>query len=50
MRDTLDGFSRALYSNWLWHRRLRLIVDAGEGLALALGTNVYAPSVIALSH
>jgi ribonuclease Z len=50
MRDTLEGFSRALYSNWLWHRRLRLIVDAGEGLALALGTNVYAPSIVALSH
>ena len=50
MQDTLAGFSRALYSNWLWHRRLRLIVDAGEGLALALGTNVYAPSIVALSH
>lgn len=50
MQDTLAGFSRALYSNWLWHRRLRLIVDAGEGLALALGTNVFAPSIVALSH
>jgi ribonuclease Z len=50
MRDTLEGFSRALYSNWLWHRPLRLIVDAGEGLALALGTNVYSPSIVALTH
>jgi ribonuclease Z len=50
MRDTLEGFSRALYANWLWHRPLRLIIDAGEGLALTLGTNVYAPSVVALSH
>src|SRR5262245_61777192 len=50
MRDTLEGFSRALYSNWIWHRPLRLIVDAGEGLALTLGTNVYAPSIVALTH
>jgi ribonuclease Z len=50
MQDTLEGFSRALYSNWLWHRPLRLLVDAGEGLALALGTNVYTPSVVALTH
>jgi ribonuclease Z len=50
MQDTLQGYSRALYSNWFWHRPLRLVVDAGEGLALALGSNVFAPSVIAISH
>jgi ribonuclease Z len=50
MRDTLEGFSRGLYSNWLWHRPLGLIVDAGEGLALALGSNVYAASIVAISH
>jgi ribonuclease Z len=50
MRDSLEGFSRALYSNWLWHRPLRLIVDAGEGLSLALGTNVYSPTIVAISH
>jgi ribonuclease Z len=50
MQDTLEGFSRALYSNWLWHRPLRLLVDAGEGLALTLGPNVYAPAVVALTH
>lgn len=50
MRETLEGFSRALYSNWLWHRPMRLVIDAGEGLALALGTNVYAPTVVALTH
>jgi len=50
MRDTLEGFSRALYSNWLWHRPLRLLVDAGEGMTLALGTNVYTPSLVAITH
>ena len=46
----LSGFSRALYSNWLWHRPLQLLVDAGEGLPLALGTNVCTPSVVAITH
>ena len=46
----LRGFSRALYSNWLWHQPLQLVIDAGEGLPLALGTNVFSPSVIAITH
>ena len=50
MQDVLRGFSRAMYSNWLWHRPLQLLVDAGEGLQLALGTNVFSPSVVAITH
>jgi ribonuclease Z len=50
MHDILAGFSRGLYANWVWHRPLQLVIDAGEGLALALGTNVFAPSVVALTH
>jgi ribonuclease Z len=50
MQDTLRGFSRGLYSNWLWHRPLQLLVDAGEGLQLALGSNVFSPSVLAITH
>jgi ribonuclease Z len=46
----LSGYSRALYSNWLWHQPLQLLVDAGEGLPLALRTNVFSPSVVALTH
>ncbi|HUE86365.1 MAG TPA: MBL fold metallo-hydrolase [Vicinamibacterales bacterium] len=46
----LSGYSRALYSNWLWHHPLQLVVDAGEGLALTLGTNVFSPAVIAITH
>ena len=46
----LVGFSRGMYSNWLWHRPLQLLVDAGEGLQLALGSSVYAPSVLAVTH
>ena len=50
MRDTLRGFSRGMFSNWLWHRPLQLLVDAGEGAQLALGTNVFSPSVLAITH
>jgi ribonuclease Z len=50
MRDDLRGFSRGMYSNWFWHRPLHLLVDAGEGLQLSLGTNVFSPSVLAISH
>jgi ribonuclease Z len=39
-----------MYSNWLWHRPLHLVVDAGEGLQLALGQSVYAPNVVAITH
>jgi ribonuclease Z len=39
-----------MYSNWLWHKPLQLLVDAGEGLQLALGSSVYAPSVLAITH
>jgi ribonuclease Z len=48
--DGLSGYSRALYSNWLWHQPLQLVIDAGEGLPLALGTNVFSPSVVAITH
>lgn len=46
----LAGFSRGMYSNWLWYKPLQLLIDAGEGLQLALGTSVYAPSVLAITH
>jgi ribonuclease Z len=50
MHSVYAGFSRAMYSNWFWHRPLQLVVDAGEGLPLALGTNVFAPAIVAITH
>lgn len=50
MHEDLRGFSRGMFSNWLWHRPLQLLVDAGEGLQLALGSSVFSPSVLAISH
>ena len=48
--DGLSGFSRALYSNWLCHQPFQLVIDAGEGLSLALGTQVFSLSTIAITH
>ena len=39
-----------MFSNWLWHRPLDLLIDAGEGLQLALGQKVWAPDVVAITH
>jgi ribonuclease Z len=50
VNDLIRGFSRGMYSNWLWHRPLQLIVDAGEGLQLALGSSVFAPDIVAITH
>lgn len=46
----LVGFSRGMYSNWLLHQPLQLLIDAGEGVQLALGTSVFAPSTLAITH
>jgi ribonuclease Z len=50
MQDAMRGFSRAMFSNWLWHKPLQLLVDAGEGAQLALGTHVFSPSWLAITH
>ena len=50
MHDILRGFSRGMFSNWLWHKPLQLLVDAGEGAQLTLGTHVFSPSVLAITH
>ncbi len=39
-----------MYANWFWHRPLQLIIDAGEGLQLALGASVFAPNLVAITH
>lgn len=39
-----------MYSNWLWHRPLQIVVDAGEGLQLALGSQVFGPTHLLLTH
>jgi ribonuclease Z len=49
IRD-ISGFSRAMFSNWCWHEPFQLVIDAGEGLQLALGQKIWSPQVVALTH
>lgn len=49
MRE-VEGYSRALYSNWFWHKPMQLLVDAGEGLHLRLRSGVWQPKVVAITH
>ncbi len=50
LQDQLRGFSRALFSTWLYHKRFNILFDAGEGVATALGNRVFGIRRIFLSH
>jgi ribonuclease Z len=50
MHDVVEGFSRGLYSNWLWHKGTQVLVDAGEGVHLALRSGVWQMDVVAITH
>jgi ribonuclease Z len=50
MHDVITGYSRGMFSNWLYHRQLQIVVDAGEGLQLALGSRVLAPTHLLITH
>jgi ribonuclease Z len=39
-----------MFSNWCWHEPFGLLIDAGEGLQLALGQKIWTPAVVALTH
>jgi ribonuclease Z len=39
-----------MFSNWFWHEPFQLLIDAGEGLQLALGQKIWSPEVLALTH
>ncbi len=46
----LHGYSKALYSTWIFYRPDRLLIDCGEGAATALGNGSYAIERILLTH
>ena len=50
MRDVVEGYSRGLYSNWLWHKATQVLVDAGEGVHLALRSAVWQIELVAITH
>ncbi|HEX8832676.1 MAG TPA: MBL fold metallo-hydrolase [Abditibacteriaceae bacterium] len=47
---SLFGFSKALYSNWLFYKPDALLIDCGEGCATSLGNNSYAIERVLLTH
>jgi ribonuclease Z len=50
LQDQLRGFSKALFSTWLYHRRFNILFDAGEGVATSLFNRVFGIRRIFLSH
>ncbi len=50
LQDQLKGFSRALFSTWLYHKRFNILFDCGEGVSTALQNRVFGIRRIFLSH
>ncbi|PLV56966.1 ribonuclease Z [Thermotoga sp. SG1] len=44
------GFSKALFSTWIYYSPERILFDAGEGVSTALGSKVYAFKYVFLTH
>jgi len=50
MQNTLAGYSKALYSTWFYYKPARLMLDAGEGIAQALGKRIFGIRKVFLTH
>ena len=50
LQDQLRGYSRALFSNWLYHKRFNILFDAGEGVSTSLMNKVFGIRRVFLSH
>jgi len=48
--DLLFGFSKALYSTWVFYKPDHLLLDCGEGVATALGNGGYGIEKVLLTH
>lgn len=46
----LFGYSKALYSNWIFYKPDHLLIDCGEGVASTLGNGGYAIERVLLTH
>jgi len=46
----LSGYSKALYSTWVWYKPDHLLVDCGEGCASTLGNGGFAIERVLLTH
>ena len=50
LQDQLKGFSRALFSTWIYHKRFNILFDCGEGVATSLQNRVFGIRRVFLSH
>lgn len=50
LHDQITGFSRALFSTWIYHKRFNILFDAGEGVSTSLYNRVFGIRRIFLSH
>jgi len=48
--DNLSGYSKAMYSTWLYFRPARILLDAGEGVSAAMENFVFGIEKVFLSH
>lgn len=46
----LFGYSKALYSNWIFYKPDHLLIDCGEGVASTLGNGGYGIERVLLTH
>jgi len=50
LNDLFIGFSKALYSTWIFYKPDHLLFDCGEGVATALGNGGYGIEKVLLTH
>jgi len=50
MKAELIGYSKGLYSSWFYVKSARILLDAGEGITLAMGKRVFSIRQVFLSH
>lgn len=50
LNDLFFGFSKALYSTWIFYKPDHLLFDCGEGAATALGNGGYGIEKVLLTH
>lgn len=50
LSSLLFGYSKALYSNWIFYKPDHLLIDCGEGVASNLGNGGYGIEKILLTH
>ena len=48
--ENIRGYSKAMYSTWLYYKPSRLLLDAGEGASPSLGNFVFGIEEVFLSH